>query len=84
MGKGNKKDTENLEEWILSFERLARKPVVVSLLVQEGNIEFINCTDKNRFLDYDDEEESNEHISLKDLENQSIINSKLNIKDYIG
>ncbi len=43
--------------WLLSFEKLAGKPVVVSLLIQDGKIDFIQAIDKRRFFLFQDDDE---------------------------
>ena len=88
MERTKQKIEEDIKEWILSFERLARKPVVVSLLIQDGNIEFVNCSDRNRVLDVDDDEADDEadspRQSLNELAEERTRSARLSFKDYIG
>lgn len=65
MVQRNKKDKKNIEEWLLGFENLVDNPVVISVLVEEGNIKFLSCLDKKRYLDHDSEGGEDEEIGLE-------------------
>lgn len=46
-----KKEDANLREWLLSFAKQAKTPVVISLLVDQQQISFLQCSKKDLFLD---------------------------------
>jgi len=79
MDQERKKTIKNYEAWLLSFERLAGKPVVVSLLVDKGRIEFVTCLDRKRYLDLIDDEGDDPSVELVALKHKD-----LNLKNYIG
>lgn len=67
MAKGKiKTKTENQKasEWLLGFEKHIGKPCVVSLLIENGNVDFISCWSKTRLDDLKDEGEE-EHPKNK-------------------
>lgn len=65
MGKATKEvKKNNIETWLLSFEKHIGRSVVVSLLIENNKIEFVSCVDKNRYLNgmSDDEEEGSKSL----------------------
>jgi hypothetical protein len=44
-------ETDETLDWLLGFERQANAPVVVSLLIEDGEVHFQMCGLKSRFLD---------------------------------
>ena len=46
MAERNKKDETDFETWLLNFEKQVGRPVVVSLLIERGKVEFINCVNR--------------------------------------
>lgn len=68
MSGKEKENQEDLREWLLSFERLVGKPVVVTLLIEKKKIDFITCWNKKIYKelsDTDEEGDSNPNINLE-------------------
>lgn len=78
MDKTTKNNKEDLEAWLLGFEQHIGRSCVVSLLIQDGQIHFLACMDKNRYLeDTEETEETEPNLDLNKQKNYSF-------KDYIG
>lgn len=87
MAKTTKKDKEDLKEWLLDFEKKIGKGIVVSLLIEDGNVRFVSCVDKKRYLGKEDDFESDEDEEPKiDFERRKkdVRTHLLKHKDYIG
>lgn len=57
MAKRNKKNQKvDLKEWLLGFEKQIGKPVIVSLLIEKGEYEFISCVRKKVYLGEEDDD----------------------------
>jgi len=83
MDRRNKKDKKNIEEWLLGFEKQIGKSCVVCVLVEAGEIEFLSCFDKKRYLDLDNEEgDDQSDLDLKDIKEN--VDSKSLVSNYIG
>lgn len=87
MEKRTKKNKETLKEWLLSFEDKVGGGLVISLLVDEGNIEFISAVARNRYLGEPPKDQTEEldldiHDRKKGLRHYAI--SSKDLKRYIG
>ena len=51
MAKERKKNETTLEDWLLNFERQVGTGVIVSLLIENGRVEFVSCVDRKRYLE---------------------------------
>ena len=78
MAKGQKTDIQNLEQWLLDFEKMSKKPIVISLIINRGTIEFHSCVDMSRYFEDHDSEipakEVNEAADLIKQETRSYVN----------
>jgi hypothetical protein len=84
MAKTIKKSAEDLKQWLLDFEAKVGKGVVVSLLIEDGNIDFISVVDRSRYLGIDNDSEGEEpSIDLKESK-KKVEPYALNVKNYIG
>lgn len=83
MVKGKKKATKDYEAWLLNFERAAGRPVVVILAIQQGEVEFISCNNKERYLDEPDDDEPDTPDKPLEVERKNI-RSSLETNFYIG
>lgn len=84
MAKTKQKNKEDLKSWLISFEKHLGKACVVTLLIEEGKIDFVSCIDRNRFLGQDNEEDdSDSSVDLEEYK-KNIKSFKLDVKSYIG
>jgi len=89
MAERNKKDETDYETWLLNFEKQVGKPVVVSLLIERGKVEFINCVNRKHCSFAGDDGSDAESPDI-DLEEAKKKDSVLCLKhqesglDYIG
>ena len=84
MAKTIKKSKEDLKQWLLDFEAKVGKGVVVSLLIEDGAIEFISVVDRSRYLGEEHDSEAEEpSIDLKEAK-KKVEPYALNVKSYIG
>lgn len=80
--KKNEKTDETLA-WILGFEKQAGKPVIVSLLVEDGCVHFEHCTNKERiYADGDCDCDGPSEGEVKDIRKPSF--NGLSGRDYLG
>ena len=84
MDKKPKKDKKDFEAWLLGFEKQINKPCVVSLLIEEGGIEFLACWDKKRYLDLDNEPDEGEPSIDFEKAKKEVKSLHLDYKTYIG
>jgi len=86
MGQRNEKDQkDDTLEWLLNFERLSGQAVVVSLLIENDNVEFLSCINKKRHSAFDTEEpdDSPPSIDLEEARKKAQATA-LDMQDYIG
>jgi len=72
MGKKTKKDKKDVEAWLLSFEEAAGRPVVVSLLIEDGEIDFMSAVRKNIWTGSDIESDGDADDGEPDVDFQTI------------
>lgn len=94
MGKGSKKNkkavakVDSITNKILSLERIAGEPVVISLLVEDGDIEFVSCVAKQHSLLKEDEGDEEPGVDLtkirEDVKGRNLLSCKSKVKNYIG
>lgn len=51
MEEGNKYNEKDIKEWLIAFEKQVGEPVVISLLIEQGNIIFQYCTRKDVYVE---------------------------------
>lgn len=86
MGKRTKEHKKDYEKWLLMFEELVGKPVVVSLLIEKQKIGFLTCWNKSlyeRLSENDDEGDESPEIDLEKAKKE-IKSLHLDHKTYIG
>lgn len=83
MEKENRQDKEDIESWLLGFEKLAGRPVVISLLVEDGNIDFVSVVRKKLYLS-DESEDPDETPSIDFEKAKETKTTFLEMPDYIG
>ena len=80
MGKKIKKPKKDMA-WLMGFETLAQQPVVVSLIVEMGNVDFVACITKKHYQDGGDDPKGTEEKPGKGNDNQF---KKNLMRSYIG
>lgn len=86
MAKRVKEDKTDIETWLLSFEKLAGRPVVVSLLIEDGDIDFVSAIRKKTYmLDDNIEDPENEPPTINfNQAKKDNTDTYLKSRDYIG
>lgn len=86
MAEGVTKDKQDIETWLLNFERLVGRPIVISLLVENGGIEFVSIIRKKGYIREDDTEDPDDGPPTVDFEQakEDSSNTYLKSRDYIG
>lgn len=83
MAKKDKKNDKTYE-WLLKFEKMAKTPVVVSLLIERGRVVFRASVEKKAFLGLDvDEEDEGDGGGHSELPPKPRLTSKTGAH-YIG
>ena len=75
-----KEKEKNIRQLLLGFEKLAGEPLVISLLVKEGNVHFIECY-STRVHDASEEEAEEPSKNIHHIKDKSAMQIA---KDYIG
>jgi len=83
-----KKNINTTRTWLLSFEKVAGKPVVVSLLIQDGEIDFLQAIDRKRFFlfqdDDDEEDEGGSNVTTFKRPIKGRLSSRHSVLNYIS
>lgn len=69
---------EDIRQMILDFERTAKCPIIISFLVQHGKISFVNCTNRDIYLDsaeHSDEEDRSKTIKSDDRKEVKLLSN---------
>lgn len=82
MEQGHEETEETVKDWLLSFEKLAGKPVIVSVLIKDQSIEFVTCTSK-KWVDGDDAGEESRSVKLPISEGLTSVRSEMDFTSYI-
>lgn len=78
--------TNNTREWLKGFEILAGRPIVLSLVIEAGEIKFVSCIAKDYHSLGEEEDEGGD--DMPDLNLEKVKNHvkahELPMTDYIG
>lgn len=85
MAKRTQEDEKDFEAWLLSFEKQAGIPVIVSLLIEKDQIKFISCVNKIHFNIDGEADDSSPELVFQDIkENKQQPITSMSVLNYIG
>lgn len=86
MEERDAKDRPDIETWLLGFEKMAGRAVVVSLLIENQDIEFLSAVRSRGYALDENTEDPGDDAPTIDFEKAKLYSdmSKMNFKDYIG
>lgn len=83
MAERNQETKTDFETWLLNFEKQAGRPVVVSLMIENGHVDFMSCVNKKQFsMEWSPDDDSPD-FDLKKI-NKDSIQACIDRQDYIG
>lgn len=85
LTKRNEKVEKDFKAWLLSFEKLAERPVVVSLLIEESKVTFVSSINKKTYLSEEDTTEpdcDSPDVDFKKIRKEPKLNAEF--PRYIG